>query len=178
MIRIGFITLIGAILFTSCMRLPNNNQFSVDIDREEHDIEELHVVSVYKGHSSSKVSNSYKHLATGLVPVEVNRPMKNAVLVLSSYEPAVWDLKIAPTTTISRIVLCGYYEQSLLSKIPDVRISYFIYSHKGVYLRVPQDQYSPEYENFKMNLRNIATQEIRSFAGQYEAKQGYPIRIN
>ena len=61
---------------------------------------ELNIIGMYEstgGHGNPA--------GTTTVDVQRDGPM---VLVLSSYEPVVWDLTVGPSTTITEIVLNGY----------------------------------------------------------------------
>jgi|GEM_PF-979037 len=48
---------------------------------------------------------------TNRTDVWVNRPGKNVVLVLSTYEPAIWDIKTTKNTNIIGVTAKGYYPQ-------------------------------------------------------------------
>lgn len=57
------------------------------------------------------------HHATELQKLWINRPEKNVVLVLSSYEPTVWDLHITPQTKLAAVFV-GSHDKHMLRGVP------------------------------------------------------------
>lgn len=78
---------------------------------------ELYGITNYgSGHMAD--FNLGRHHATELQKLWINRPEKNVVLVLSSYEPTVWDLHITPQTNLAAVFL-GSHDKHMLRGVPD-----------------------------------------------------------
>lgn len=74
---------------------------------------EIYAYSNYNG--ARKINGVYisKKAETYGTPVRVNRPGKCVVLLLSAYEPTIWDIYTVPGTDLRAIAVGGYYQQML-----------------------------------------------------------------
>lgn len=71
---------------------------------------ELLVIGVYETRSD----HSFNYHPQGAATVNiVNQGTAPLILVLSSYEPTLWNLNIAPGVTINEVILNGYYSQQV-----------------------------------------------------------------
>jgi len=52
------------------------------------------------------------------VRVLVDRPGSKVLLVLTSYDKVLWKVDATPTTTITGIVVAGYHEQAVATRVP------------------------------------------------------------
>lgn len=94
---------------------------------EEFDV---FAVGTYKGLNRLKVEG-YKNgnkLTEG--PVIVNRPGKNTLLVLMSYDPVVWKIRRTSGTNIIGVLIGGYHEQTVLGLVNTIPVLYGV--HEGV----------------------------------------------
>jgi hypothetical protein len=71
---------------------------------------EIIVVSGYEPHRSSGQDTS--------VRVVVDRPGSKVLLVLTSYDKVLWKVDATPTTTVTGIVVSGYQEPSVSTRLP------------------------------------------------------------
>lgn len=72
--------------------------------------------AAYGGKPTNNKMDKSGHLATEF-NVVVNSPHKKVALILSAYEPSVWNVKYTVGTKIEAIVLGGYHKQ-VLSGVP------------------------------------------------------------
>lgn len=112
-------------------------------------------------------ANSEIHLVSGYEPgktltskIIVNRPGKNIVLVLSSYDKINWDIVAASGTKIVQIVYGGYEDSYIKApmgtKIIKERLPYAYQADNGNFKRIQ-----------KYILENFGKTQINSFTGSY-----------
>ncbi|HMJ91240.1 MAG TPA: Ig-like domain-containing protein [Candidatus Acidoferrum sp.] len=81
---------------------------------------ELHVIGIYSGVVADGGS-SHNH-EQGQASVTVNRPGQRVTLFLSSYEPVLWHITVGNATVLDRIILGGYYAQTVDGVGPETEI--------------------------------------------------------
>ena len=74
---------------------------------------EVHVIGVYETNSNHSFNNHPTGFADVSVKYSQSGPMQPIALAPSSYEPNQWRSKIDPGAIIDKIVLNGYYAQSV-----------------------------------------------------------------
>ena len=95
-----------------------------------------------------------------IVKVNINRPNKNVLLVLSSYDRVNWQLEASPTTNITGVLISSYSPSTVINidsaKVFDVELPY---------------SYEIENENFVGVLKQLnqwfAIDRVDAFRGQY-----------
>lgn len=138
---------------------------------------ELHVVGVYSG-TAADGGTSRNH-ERGDAAVHVNRPGKRVTLVLSAYEPVLWHVTFGDATVIERIILAGYYRQSVQGVGPEVQITPATYEGSpGNYLYVGYSLDCPEVYRAFEKIRAMTGLDISSFHGGYQASYPEPRLIN
>ena len=70
------------------------------------------------------------HAATQ-VDVNVNYPAKPVVLMLSAYEPTIWNIKRSSSTSIVAVYASGYHRQAIAGIDPDVPQWISTYDNRG-----------------------------------------------
>jgi hypothetical protein len=79
----------------------------------------LHAVSAYQPEGAKHSGNSARVAAPIDVKVRVPGPV---VLVLNTYEPAIWSVSFSPDTQIVGVILSGYYTSSIDGIHPDTPV--------------------------------------------------------
>jgi len=74
---------------------------------------EMHFVGVYEGLLPKNKKRQFRQHPEGLVEVSVEYAGGPIILVLSSYEPVLWKLKVSKTADIRRLILAGHHKQRL-----------------------------------------------------------------
>jgi hypothetical protein len=136
---------------------------------------ELHVVGVYSGMSNGSSSRNNER---GDAAVVVNRPGKYVTLVLSSYEPGLWHLTIAEGTTIERLILAGYYEQTVEGLPAGVPVVTAYPGGPQPWLWMGYAVESGEFYRALCQLHAMTGLEIASFHGSYTAPYPTPFAID
>ncbi len=72
--------------------------------------QELHLISVYE----ARWDHRGAYHPRGQIDIRVERTELPIVLALSSYEPVEWNLSKAPGVKIEKIILNGYYDQTIV----------------------------------------------------------------
>jgi hypothetical protein len=138
---------------------------------------ELHVVGVYSGTAAD--GGTSRNNERGDAAVHVNRPGKRVTLVLSAYEPVLWHVTFGDATVIERIILAGYYRQSVQGVGPEVQITHATYEGSpGNYLYVGYSLDCPEVYRAFEKIRAMTGLDISSFHGGYQASYPQPTLIN
>ncbi len=83
---------------------PQRKRLPVEAD-------ELHYVGYYEGLQDADSPKVEMSRPAGTAQVKVSRPGRSVALVLTAYEPIVWNIECDDTTTISHIILSGYHDQ-------------------------------------------------------------------
>lgn len=78
--------------------------------------QELHVISIYE----TNTDHFGDHHPMGTVSVQIHPQEKPIILALSAYEPVNWKLNLKPGAKVEKIILNGYYTQTVsgVSGIP------------------------------------------------------------
>ena len=120
--------------------------------KELADNAEIIFVSGYQPDNSLESGNQVK--------VNLNRPGKNVLLILNSYESIVWQVDASPTTNIKGILVGSYHPSKLLTTI----------STKAFSVPIPY-AYTSENRNFVKILNQLNQwfdiSEIDAFHGKY-----------
>jgi len=99
---------------------PKSAPRSVSDQRKQPPNAEMHVIGVYE----SKAGRGEK----GRVDVEVRRTEKPVVLVMTSYFPVEWTVKLADGARLSQVITSGYNAQEVVgvpAGVPIINRSYF-----------------------------------------------------
>ena len=128
---------------------------------------ELHLVGLYEGVRGAAGKNRMGR-PIGRAEVVVDRPGKLITLVLSAYEPVLWEVQTSPDTRLAKIVLSGYHEQSVEGVDESVaRQELFHTRHrKGHYVYKPDD---PKFPALVKWLQAETSLHLASFQGAYAA---------
>lgn len=84
---------------------------------------ELYGITAYGSNRAAEIKLN-NHSTTVKQRVWINRPEKNVVLVLSSYEPTVWDLHITPQTRLAAVFAGSGSDQMLRGLPPETFASF------------------------------------------------------
>src|SRR5678815_4991660 len=122
---------------------------------------ELHVVGIY-GASPESVANH----SEGLVSVIVNRPGKVVTLLLSAYEPTLWQLNVGAGTTIEKVYATGYYRQRVQGVPPGAEVV-IQSSETGGYLLVGDSVDSRQFLASIPKIKRLTGMEMSSFNGKH-----------
>ncbi len=135
---------------------------------------EIHVIGVYE-----TIGHSFQQHVTGSATVRIkynhSAPMKPITLVLSSYEATNWNIQRDPGAIVEKVVLNGYYAQSVtgLSGVP---VSTYTYAGGGPTLGGSNYAYAwplstggSSTQGLLANLENLLGSRISSFTGAYQA---------
>lgn len=135
------------------------------------DKQELHVISIYE----TNTNHFGNHHPTGTVSVQIQRQEKPIVLALSAYEPVNWQLNLEPGVKVEKIILNGYYRQTV-SGVSGIPIEE--YSFKGTGQSLGDFTYEWEFVSRDPSLPPLLPQleqktqlPITSFQGCYRGTQ-------
>jgi hypothetical protein len=117
---------------------------------------QLHVVSIYKptGADPSQPQT---------VDVMVTRP-GSSVLVLSAYEPTHWNILVGPYSLVDRVVLSGYYANSVTAP-EDAKVESYAYEVSESWLGYGDTW--PSHDSFDLvdKAQSLTGLELTSFRG-------------
>ena len=120
--------------------------------RELAEDAEIMLVSGYQTDDDIELGNEVK--------VSIDRPGKNVLLVLSSYEPIIWQVDASPTTNIKGILVGSYHRSQLITTT----------TTKAFSVQIPYT-YSTENKNFVEVMEKLNqwfdTSKIDAFHGKY-----------
>lgn len=138
---------------------------------------ELHVVCVYSGRTAE--GGASRDHEPGEVSVRVDRPGRVVTLLLCSYEPAMWQVFTTPDTLVERVILQGYYEQSVLGLPPEVEIlSRWHQDGPGPYFWIGHEVDSSRFYRSVPKIHELTGLEIASFHGAYTAPHPEPFVLD
>ncbi len=125
---------------------------------------ELHAIGIYGGDVTGPSGNHQQ----GQASVSVDRPGKSVTLFLSSYEPVLWHIRATNNSFIERVILGGYYQQSvdgLPASVPVEHHAY--YDNPGVpgYLYIGYSIDTPLFLRTVPKLCDLTGLNLSSFQG-------------
>jgi hypothetical protein len=123
---------------------------------------ELHVVGIYAASPQSVANHS-----EGIVSVIVNRPGKAVTLLLSAYEPTLWQLNVGAGTTIETVYVTGYYRQRAQGVPPGAEVVAQSYETGTGYLLVGDSIDSSQFLASVPKIHRLTGLEMSSFHGSH-----------
>lgn len=115
-------------------------------------------VGIYE--AAEKIAQPGQSRSAGRVTVAVRPTAQPLVLVLSSYEPVQWMLKLEPGARLAAVLVAGYYDSSVLGA-GDVRVlkigRHYAYQPEG-----------PEYAALQREVSRWAGRSIGLFQNGYK----------
>lgn len=106
--------------------------------------------------------------------VIVDRPQKDVVLVLSAYEPVLWNVNTTPETTLSAVWVAGYNAERTEVIVNGERVQAVIKPD----LDMGYDSNGPEFRKGVSTLIDaFGTDSLSGYVGAYAAKSGVPLEI-
>jgi hypothetical protein len=136
---------------------------------------ELHVVGVYSGMSNGGPSRNNER---GDAAVVVNRPGEYVTLCLSAYEPVLWHLAVSEGTMIERLILTGYYQQTVEGLPAGVPVLTLDPGGPQPWVWMGYAVESGEFCRGLCQLHAMTGMEIASFHGSYTAPYPLPFVID
>ncbi len=135
---------------------------------------EVHVIGVYETSSDHSFGNHPTGYADVRVAYDGSGPMQPITLVLSSYEPNVWRFDIDPDAVVEKIVVSGYYTQSVTGAdgIPVVTRSYEAEGETRLgpsAYRWPLSTGGSSTQGLLVAVEDLFDTRISSFTGAYRA---------
>jgi hypothetical protein len=121
---------------------------------------QLHVVGIYEAANAAGTSRR-----EGKVDVRVTRPGPS-VLVLSSYEPTFWNVVVEPGASVERIILSGYYAQSVAAP-EGTPIESYSYDAGGSYIGFGYSWPSYDARGLVETAQALTGLSLTSFRGCY-----------
>jgi hypothetical protein len=131
---------------------------------------EIHVVGIYEA-----VSGSFGQHPLGSATIQVRyhevTPMKPITLVLSSYEPVNWIIERDPGAAIEKIILNGFYSQSVsgAGSTPVLNLSGYSSSFGSYAYQWPLSTGGSDTQQLLANVEDYFGVRVSSFAGAYRA---------
>lgn len=129
---------------------------------------ELVVFGIYE----SRGDHSAGYHPEGTATVHVRRKTPH-ILVLSSYEPTLWTLDIAPGAKLEGIILNGYSRQRVAGVPSGVQVTDRSGSSSlsACAYKWPADDQGCDTQKLVSGLRALTGQEVTAFAGCYRATE-------
>jgi hypothetical protein len=125
---------------------------------------ELHAIGIYGGDVTGPNDNHQQ----GQASVSVNRPGKSVTLFLSSYEPVLWHIRVTNDTFIERVILGGYYHQSvdgIAANVPIVNRAYYDNPGSSDYLYIGYSIDTALFLRIVPKLCDLTGLDLSSFHG-------------
>src|SRR6185436_56387 len=100
--------------------------------------------------------------------VSVDRPGKSVTLFLNSYEPVLWHIRATNNTFIERVILGGYYQQSLdgiAASVPILHRAYYDNPGSSDYLYIGYSIDTPLFLRTVSKLCDLTGMDLSSFHG-------------
>lgn len=146
--------------------IGSSNDFSAYVAFSTGDTE-LHVIGVYEAGTDYSGGNH----PTGTIDVRVERQNKRIILALSAYEPVRWNIIAEPGAEIEKIIVNGYYEQTI-SGVGGIPIEQYTYNGNGSSLGNFTYQWGSPSERINTPslvdvLEQLNNRNITSFQGCY-----------
>jgi hypothetical protein len=122
---------------------------------------QLHVIGIYQA-----LRTEGPEQKNGKVDVQVTRP-GSSVLLLSAYEPTHWNVQVGPGAFVERIVLSGYYAQSVTAPEGAKIESYAFDEETNTWLGY--GHLWPSHDTFDLvdKAQSLTGLELTSFRGCY-----------
>jgi hypothetical protein len=159
---------------------PGESSATVSIEDNDADSgdRELHAVGIYSGITSAGTTSHNNE--RGDAAVVVRRPGRRVTLVLSSYEPVLWHVTVESNTVLERIILGGFYPQTVTGVPSDVEQipSYLTAGSPGNYLYLGTDIQSSEFLIGKEQVCKMTGLDMSSFHGGYDAVYPAPFVVD
>ena len=135
---------------------------------------EVHVIGVYETNSSHSFGNHPTGYSDVRVAYDGAGPMQPITLVLSSYESNVWRFDIDPGAAVEKIVVSGYYAQSVTGAggVPVVMRSYQAAGETRLgptAYRWPLSTGGGSTQGFLVAVEDLFDTRVSSFTGAYHA---------
>ena len=128
---------------------------------------ELHGIGVYSGNYNGGPSPNNLR---GEALVKVNRPGKRVTLFLSAYEPVHWQVNVVSNTIVEKVILGGYYAQTISGLGAGVEIiEAFHGGNYGQILWAGYEVGSAQFYQTVPLLHALTGMELSSFQGAYTA---------
>jgi hypothetical protein len=120
---------------------------------------QLHVIGIYEA------AQSAGGRAAGNVDIRVTRP-GSSVLLLSSYEPVHWNILVGPDSFVERVILSGFYAQSVTAP-EGTKIDSYVIDEDGNWLGYGFTW--PSYDSFDLvdKAQALTGLDLTSFRGCY-----------
>jgi hypothetical protein len=134
---------------------------------------ELHVVGVHVG-----VTKTDGAIHGPRAVVTVNRPKKLVTLVVTAYNPITWEIKIAPGSSIEKVILGGYHRQAASGLPESVEVVNAAREGGTGQLTYCRDVDSANFRAVAHQLTKLTDLEIASFFGTYQFAPEFPIEVN
>jgi hypothetical protein len=139
----------------------------------------VHVVGVYEGTYWNKARFGFRLPQQGTVTVKVGDVKGPVILVLTSYEPVLWQVE-APRGTVVQVIASGYYKQAvegLNRSVPVTLISYegkdreYFYAYRKE-ARLDESDHEREetkrkYDRLVERVKALTGRGITNFQGTY-----------
>lgn len=155
-------TLLRRLVLACCLALVTPGGASAEESRFSADTV-VHVIGVYEGSYPPGVRHSFGRHPDGAIALRVDTVFVPVVLVLTSYEPVVWTLELAPGVDIAEIILSGYHPSSVEGVDRSVRVS-----RQSLGYAYKNDEQRAALEREVMNYTGLA---ITSFQSSYKGKE-------
>jgi len=143
---------------------------------EEIDPREVHVVGLYEG--CGAVHGGGQNRQPGTAEVHVRKKAKLLTIVLCSYEPVKWTLKVDDGCTVERVVLSGYYAQKLEGEAPrgaKLTALSLLAGDRDAFYAYSRDEES--YAKMVAAVRARTGPKIKTFQGIYRPEATQVFRI-
>lgn len=142
---------------------------------------ELHLVGIYQGYTKTG-----KEFHGNRASITVDRPGKEVILAVSSYEPTTWNITVK-NGTLQKVILCGYHRQAVTGIAEDVaveaRYSEAETSKDKPAVRKPlihfgYQKHSAQFRSAARLLHEVTKLSPTSFQGQYTASGKEPFAVD
>lgn len=143
---------------------------------------DVHVVGVYEGTYPPGVQHGQNKHPQGKVTVKVDRGSQPKTLVLTSYEPVVWNVE-APPGVVVRVIASGYYRQTVegLKGVPVTQLSHeagdddYFYAHEEAADpnadAEEQKEVKEQYDLLLKRVKELTGRKVSQFQGAYSGEK-------
>lgn len=135
--------------------------------------QELHVVSVFKGHVRTKKSTETEEELPPSANITIDRPAKEVVLLLSSPNPLQWNILKSAQTKLVKIILNSGNKELTTVNVNKEPYDNLVDWGQGV---MPYENSGIDFVQFKKDIKQkTAVETLSTFSGVYESKDEFII---
>lgn len=128
------------------------------------------VFGAYEGRTKSSLNLGDAAAETGIIAISGSDAEPATILVLSAYDPVVWDLRKVPAGRVRAVIAYGYSDQGVVGLPTEVPVRFVSHSAADGSCGRPAYAYErgPDLDRLAQSVAMATGRKIESFAGGYD----------